>query len=243
MAKIELMYPIAKAIGNMGTGRFRDTKNGPTLVPRPERPGTKHTLSVAPTTFDCICWKYADKLYQLFSPEAKAVWRAAVKAKVKSPYDLWMQECMWAFLRGYNAPKTPSISGGLTSNKITPDSTIYPPNSAYRISRLEDGVNLGKCPFTTIPAPANVEMIAINAWTFKISWDVPAVFFNIRYAFFLTDVLTGERDLKISNLWPSRTGFCFYNPPVPSKAYKVEFFFWNDPIYCSYSVVDFVDLP
>jgi len=145
--KAELIFPIATATGNFSNSRLKTTKNGILISTRPRRTPTKHTLSVRPKTLPCLAHKFADALYQNFSPETKARWRAAAKAPVKSPYDLWMQECLTNFNSGRNAPKTPSISGGFTTYKTNSDSSIPPPTNDFNIEILNAIVKSGKDPF------------------------------------------------------------------------------------------------
>lgn len=142
------MFPITSAIGNFSTMRFRHNKKGIFIVPRYRRNPTKHTLSVRPSKLDCQAFKYADRLYQLFSPDTKSVWRRAAKKPVKSPYDLWMQECLTNFNKGWNAPRTPSVSGGYTSYKTNQDSNIPAPTNDLNRSILDAILKKGLDPFS-----------------------------------------------------------------------------------------------
>ena len=145
--KVKLLFPIVSATGNYSTSRFRTTKNGVQIVPRHRKNPTKHTLSVRPLKLDCQAFKYADKLYQLFQPSTKNRWRAAAKKPVKSPYDLWMQECLTNFNKGWNAPYTPSISGGYTSYKTYHDSYIPAPTTKAGRDLLDRIIKRGVDPF------------------------------------------------------------------------------------------------
>ena len=145
--KVAVFYPLVTITGNFSTSRFKTTKKGVVITPRYQRNPTKHTLSVRPLKLACLAFKYADRIYQLFTPPTKARWRAAAKKPVKSPYDLWMQECLTNFNAKRNAPKTPSISGGYTTYKTHADSDIPPPTTEENLAYLDNLLALGKDPF------------------------------------------------------------------------------------------------
>lgn len=81
---------------------------------------------------DCKIFKLADSLYSAKPRAEKDVWNAAVKKPQRSGYNLWMTECVYAFMRGYMAPDQPSSSGGYSGIYTVPGFKHKPPPCAYR---------------------------------------------------------------------------------------------------------------
>jgi len=233
MAKIDLMYPIARATGNMGSGRFRETKNGSTLVPRPQRTDTKHTLTVRPKRLACLAWKYADLLYQLFSQRTKDRWRAATKNPTVSCYDLWMKECLTLWNKNEYAPWTPSKSGGHTLDKAVGDSLIWPPDTDGHIAALDRIIQRGLDPFNALPDPVNLRAYPGFSGHIDIYWDPPAVFTSGSVGLWLTYPLRWERSLHLFRFNPIFVGYLNAGAFRPGEWVMMDFFFWKDYFYQS----------
>jgi len=70
-------------------------------------------------TTECL-FRLADKMYQQMPTPKREVWKAAIKKRHISAYDLWMSEALWLMNRGYNPPDGPSSSGGFTPARAIP---------------------------------------------------------------------------------------------------------------------------
>lgn len=127
MALTKLMYPIVSIIGRYDNAYFRSLKAGLSMRSLPPHRIKHKNLAVAPKILACRAFKVADLLYQDFDQATKDKWRKAVKKPNKSPYDLWMQECLTCFNAGRNAPETPSISGGYSNDKVLCDGNFPAP--------------------------------------------------------------------------------------------------------------------
>lgn len=89
---------------------------------------SKHAPSdrpLRPITPECCNFRLADKLYQGLSTADRAIWKAAIKTRGMSAYDLWMSETLWLLNRGENPPAAPSSSGGFRPDKATPTGLYF----------------------------------------------------------------------------------------------------------------------
>lgn len=128
MARIWTGYPITAVHGNFGSGEFAMNRGDILLRPRKPTGHRKHEYHFNPAKQECKNHKWADLIYQMFTPAQVGVWRRALKAPHKSAYDLWMMECLYLFNRGLSSPLEPSVSGGYTGKKAIPGGPYNPPN-------------------------------------------------------------------------------------------------------------------
>ena len=114
--------------GRTGSVSARPLRRGAkTVITRYSR---KHKPKMQTNTvMPCACqsWKKADYIYQTFGIAEKARWRAAVKKRHTSAYDIWMKATVYNFARNLNAPDDPPVSGGFSQLGNIPGTKWHPP--------------------------------------------------------------------------------------------------------------------
>jgi len=142
MAKVAFSFPILSIQGAAHPGTFKTKMPQASITLEPSRSRVPKIRTLSEDDYTRRIFAKADLLYQSFSAQQRASWRAGIKRRDLTSYTLWMKEALYLGNLGLYLPDRPGPSGGYSPASAI-EGVINPspktiPHPQWRIRNVGD---------------------------------------------------------------------------------------------------------